>query len=55
VELGDEEQNGIDDFVRCTLGDPDSEVIYEMLRLINLESELVNYKEAAADLKFSMI
>jgi hypothetical protein len=55
LEVREEDQVEIEEFVTEKLGDPNSEIIYEMLRLVHLEDEVDKFREAVADLKFSMI
>ena len=53
--MNEDEQDSVKHFIYEKLKDPDSEAIYWMCRLLNLENELLNCKDAAADLKFSMV
>ncbi|OMJ78526.1 hypothetical protein SteCoe_21631 [Stentor coeruleus] len=54
-EMNEDEQESVQRFIIDKLGDPNSEAIYGMCRLLNLENELLNCKDAAADIKFRML
>jgi hypothetical protein len=53
--MNEDEQEAVQRFIIDKLGDPNSEAIYGMCRLLNLENELLNCKDAAADIKFRML
>jgi hypothetical protein len=53
--MNEEEQDAVQNFVKETLGDPDSDAIYSICKLLNLENELIECKDAAAELKFRML
>ena len=55
VEINDEEQELVQQFINEKLEDPDSEAIYGICKLLALENEVFNCKDAAAELKFRML